>query len=79
MLYPWFPESTYHPHRHPLPQGAATYVDMSRRARYDGEELLGMLSDIGTDDSDDDMDERMCPGSDDEFPCPDSETKTIIK
>ena len=36
-------------------------------------ELMGMLSDVGSDDSDYDFDEPMCPGSDDEFPCPDSD------
>ena len=45
-------------------------IAMTRRARYDNEELVGMLSDI---DSDDNMAEPMCPGSDNEFPYPDSD------
>ena len=35
---------------------------MARRARYEVD-LVGMLSDV-----DSDMDEPICPGSDDEFP-----------
>ena len=37
---------------------------------------MGMLSEVDTDDSDDDVDipdEPMCPGSDDEFPYPESD------
>ena len=47
---------------------------MARRARYDDAELLGMLSDVDSDDSDidDELDEPLCPGSDDEFPYPDT-------
>ena len=43
---------------------------MARRARYDDDELVGMLSDV---DSDVDDLEPVCPGSDDEFPYPDSD------
>ena len=47
---------------------------MARRARYDDAELLGMLSDVDSGESDieDELDEPMCPGSNDEFPCPDA-------
>ena len=45
---------------------------MARKARYDEAELMGMLSDVDSDDGDY-LEEPMCPGSDDEFPCPDSD------
>ena len=44
---------------------------MARQTRYDDAELLGMLSDVDSGDSDID-DEPLCPGSDDEFPYPDT-------
>ena len=43
---------------------------MARRARYDDDELVSMLSDA---DSDVDDLEPVCPGSVDEFPYPDSD------
>ena len=46
---------------------------MARRTRYNEAELMGMVSDVSSNDSDDDFDEPMCPGSDNEFPCPDSD------
>ena len=45
---------------------------MARKARDDEAELMGMLSDVDSDDSDY-LDEPMCPGSDDQFPCPDGD------
>ena len=50
---------------------------MARKARYDEAELMGMLSDVDSDDGDY-LDEPMCPGSDDEFPCPDSDDERYI-
>ena len=47
---------------------------MARKARYDEAELMGMLSDVDSDDGDY-VDEPMYPGSDDEFPCPDSDER----
>ena len=38
---------------------------MARKARYDEAELMGMLSDVDSDDGYY-LDEPMCPGSDDE-------------
>ena len=40
--------------------------------RWDAEEIVDMLSDVDTEDSDDDLGEPICPGSDIEFPLPDS-------
>ena len=36
---------------------------------------MDMLSDV---DGGDDFDEPMCPGSDDEFPCPDSDDNRYL-
>ena len=40
--------------------------------RWDAEEIVDMLSDVDTEHSDDDLGEPICPGSDIEFPLPDS-------
>ena len=53
---------------------SSTGCIMARRVRYDDAQLLGMLSDVDSSgESDEELDEPMCPGSDDEFPCPDSD------
>ena len=45
---------------------SSTGYIMARRARYDDAELLGMLSDVDSlGESDEELDEPMCPGSDD--------------
>ena len=47
---------------------------MARRSRLEAEGVLGMMSDVETDaNNDDDIDEPVCPGSDDEFSCPDND------
>lgn len=44
-------------------------ITMACRARYDDEEFIGKLEDV---ESDNNVDEPVCPGSNDEFPYPDS-------
>ena len=46
--------------------------------RWDAEEIVDMLSDVDTDDSDDELGEPMCPGSDAEFPDPDSNEERYL-
>ena len=48
-------------------------IAMAHRGRYDAEQLMGMLSEVDSDDAVDVPHEPMCPGSDDEFPCSDSD------
>ena len=45
----------------------------SRGRRFDTEETLNMLMDSDNDESDDEIGEPMCPGSDEEFPDPELE------
>ena len=45
----------------------------SRGRRFDTEETLNMLMDSDNDESDNEIGEPMCPGSDEEFPDPDDE------
>ena len=44
---------------------------MARRSRLVAEDVVGMMSDVETDDSDDEIGEPVCPGSDEEFFGPD--------
>ena len=41
--------------------------------RWDADQVVDMLSDVDLEDSDDDLGEPMCPGSDINFPNPESD------